>query len=727
MCGIAGIIRVTPAGQPPRGIDDAWILALDQAIAWRGPDDRGVFRDTARAGDGQTVEVALVHRRLSIIDHAGGHQPMSCSVADGAARAHEHEASGPAGRGEAGGAAGGRMALVFNGAIYNHRALRATLIAAGAMFASDHSDTEALLRLCQHLGDHTGWPGALARGGDEAAGLGDGSAEGAGVQGMYALACWDGRRAQLLLARDASGEKPLWVTRRAGGLLAFASTAAALAQLHALLGWEGALSWVEDAVVAAPKGGAAALQPAACADWLALGWSSMHAPQRGIAAIRPGAACVVDARAIDALTLAQLGWDPPGPARPARTTTARARARQLRTTPRQALALVDQQISAAVQQTLDADVPIGLFLSGGVDSSLVAHYACQHAGPLPAYCVRMPDPAYDESAYAQQAASACGAKLTLIDPPADPLADLRALIGLIGVPLGDSSLLPAWWLCRGAGQSVRVALTGDGGDELFLGYERQRAARWLGALAPLAWALPPAVVGRVLDRRDPKSRSAKLARLIDAARGVRAPGGGMDLLAIFPRSLRQRVLAGPVDGQLLGHRYDARFDLEHALPGDLMLKTDTASMAAHVEARAPLLHPLVRKASASLPRSTLALGGKRKGLLRALARRHYPAALVDRPKMGFAVPIGRWLAEDHGGLGTALGDALASSQPFGPLHDALPLSMPALRSMFDEHRAGRVDHGQRLFVLLSLWLWVGQGAEPGRAMVSQAALTRSAE
>lgn len=692
MCGIAGIIRFTPAGQSPRGIPEEWIDALDASIAWRGPDGRGTFRDETTTRDGQTVQVALIHRRLAILDIAGGRQPMVWQPRPGSTPDD-------------------RLALTFNGCLYNHRQLRTQLAAIGHHFTTDHSDTEALLHLCKHRRAQRDNPTRSDP--LNAAPLRE------VLQGMYAYAAWDRAAAMLTLARDPHGEKPLWITQPDDSTLAFASTVAALRAFNKLS--------TAAAGPDAPAGDGSRvnhantetdarspLDRAACVDWFALGWSSMRSPLRSIVALSPGEEITIDAERLAAEAgHARCGSSASSgsnaqqqrgatrwPSFSAKQGSSVAVASALSVTPAEAMREVGRRLDAAVRDMLDADVPVGLFLSGGVDSSLVAHYACKHAGTLPAFCVRMPDAAYDESEYARLAARSCGAELCIIDPPADPLEDLKKLIAHIGVPFSDSSLLPTWWLCRGARERIKVALSGDGGDELFLGYERQRIARFIRNAKPLIALLPM----RVLDRRDPKSRQAKLARLIEACRGA----GGIDLLANFPLSLRRKLLRAPAQGELANsddYPYDEAFDRQHYLPGDLMLKADTASMAAHLEARSPMLHPLVSDYAMRLPRRVLLLNNQRKGLLRALAKQHYAAAMIDRPKMGFALPIGRWFREDHAGFMTTLRDGFASSSPFGELGEALGLNIKRLQTMLDEHQAGSVDHGQRLFGLLVMVLW----------------------
>ncbi len=363
---------------------------------------------------------------------------------------------------------------------------------------------------------------------------------------------------------------------------------------------------------------------------------------------------------------------------------------------------------------LNADVPVGVFLSGGIDSSLITHYARKHAD-VAAFCVRMPDPRYDESRHASAVAKRLGVPLTLLDAGASPAEDLPRLIHELGLPFGDSSLLPTHWLCRAARQHVKVALGGDGGDELFAGYDRHAIAPWLRRLSPLLRVLPE----MILPARDPKALSTKARRLIEAAKG----DGYTDLSAIFPTALYQRLVPGRtglncVPGPIgdLDKTDPPRLDFEVYLPGDLMRKVDTASMSVALEVRSPMLANRLVASALSEQLSSLMPHGQRKGLLKQVARKYLPPDIVDRPKQGFAIPIGDWFRSDFGSLRQLLRDHLLAPEPFGP--DALGINaminMNYVRQMLKEHDdagtrslwpwKGR-DHSQRLYMLLVLSIW----------------------
>lgn len=677
MCGIAGILRVTPPGSgtevPPawRGaesIPESWLDALDAAIAHRGPDGSGRFRDSAVRPDGTRVEVALVHRRLSIIDHADGAQPMVSER----------------GKGLKGGGHEGLVAVVFNGCIYNHRELRAELEKAGRAFVTDHSDTEVLIH---------GWR-EWTREPEDGVDDDDGGSVPESLHGMFAAAIWDRCRAKLALIRDGDGEKPLYVRAIDGhGSFAFSSVASGLSSLCAE--------------------GAGDLDASALADWAAMGGAAERSPWPHVWQLARGADGWMfdggppDHRAwsesrsplsIEILCVLGLVFSP----------LLLVLLLLNREKPRKWAGRIDAlepRLRDAVHRRLEADVPLGCFLSGGIDSSLIAHYAKQARPDLTTLCMKMPDPRYDESEHAAAVARHLGTNHITLDVRPSAAEDVVHLITQLGLPFADSSLLPTYWLCKAARRHVKVALSGDGGDELFMGYNRHAAARWLPLLRPIAWAWPTSGY----DERDPTSRDAKTARLIRAARGK----GYTDLVAIFPSELRRRVFRARPSGagiecnrsRFLGRGQARRFDLEHYLPADLLRKTDTASMSVGLEVRCPFLDRAVAASALGTPVRALMRGNRPKAMLRELAAKHLPREIVDRPKQGFAVPVGEWFRTDFGGLRSLLMDLLDSREPFGASGDALDIDMAAVRAMVDEHMENRRDHGQRLYALMVLGVW----------------------
>jgi len=692
MCGIGGILRTD--GQP---IPEEWLDAIDARIAYRGPDGHGRFRDRVEIDDPKVpggkrvIEVAFVHRRLSIIDHADGHQPM---VSERGRNENE-----------------GLVAVVFNGCIYNHRELRKELEGNGHKFVTDHSDTEVLIHGWREWGE------------DLAAHL----------EGMYAFAIWDRTRGWLALSRDVFGEKPLYYSAHAStstlrfrAKLAFSSD---FWSLHAL-----AIQLHDDS-------GAA---PEWTPKYLRFGYLAAESLiQSDVKVVSPGES---KAASIDNELIPldpdpfDYGYEPnldgSDPFEPED---------------------VERRLDLAVLRRLDSDVPLGCFLSGGVDSSLITLFVKRHRPDVQTFSVRMPDERYDESKHAERVAAHLDVDHTTLDVAMNPAEDLVRLIDVLGQPFGDSSILPTYWVSKAAREHVKVALSGDGGDEMFLGYERYQAVRTLAKHR--GWF---SLIPQVLQRSHPKSWLHKLGRLGDMARDYPTVGaeamesifGVADIEQLghhvkpthwrrdqveaivrgrrvfaelfkfdFRRSDSRRGLiqglqrgyrAGLVEGTLdlndpLKELQD--FDVWQYLPDDLLRKVDTASMACGLEVRCPFLDRDLARAALSAPIRQLMPGGQRKGLLRQIARKYLPKEIVDRPKMGFAIPIGEWFRSDDlpargAGMKTLLLDHLNSAEPFGPIQ----LNKKAVQRFIDEHMTGKRDHGQRLFTLLTLSIWARQQA-----------------
>jgi asparagine synthase (glutamine-hydrolysing) len=398
---------------------------------------------------------------------------------------------------------------------------------------------------------------------------------------------------------------------------------------------------------------------------------------------------------------------------------------------------VDQALESAVQARLVADRPLGCFLSGGVDSSLISLYAKRHMPEIQTFCLRMPDQRFDESRIAASVASQIGARHTTLEVSTDVAADLVRIIEEIGAPFGDSSLLPTMWLCREAKKHVTVALAGDGGDELFAGYERHLAAPALDYWWWLFRLLPRSLI----EGSGAKSPLSKLNRLCVASddilfqrqacmllrrlwsnpqlkrlfvpNGDGRPGYAMGT-GIYPeratrRFLWQRLMRAWKDphaawtasvSDALDH------DIDDYLPNDILFKTDSASMHSALEVRAPFLDSKVAALARSATIDSLMPNGQRKGLLRALARKYLPASIVDRPKMGFAIPLADWFRSDFGSLRTLLGDLVINAKdPFPADILGCELNRTFIRELFDQHMSGKRDHAQRLYALLVMAIW----------------------
>jgi len=676
MCGIAGILRVHRGPPPPvaASIPEGWLDILDEGIRHRGPDGHGRFRDRVVRADGATVDVALVHRRLAVIDPETGQQPMV-------------SARGP---GDPGQPRSGCVAVVFNGCIYNHRDLRAELAAVGHRFRTDHSDTEVLIHGWREWG--LDLPLHL--------------------DGMFAAAIWDGASGSLAAIRDRFGEKPFYDRTVEGESLdvAFASSAAPLLALP----W--AMEYQDDAGLPARTIWSA---------WIGSGYAPQVPPVGGLGTLPAGSLqwvgpldpatrrAVVRGREAE-MQVARWWLPPPRAHRP----------------PRDHL---ESLLRSSVHERLEADVPVGCFLSGGIDSGLVAAFAREKAPNLEAFTVRMPDPRFDETDAAAATARHLGLRHTALHCDARPAEDVVDLIQSVGLPYGDSSLLPTAWVSRAARNHVRVCLSGDGGDEMFCGYERYRAATLLGLMGPAA-KLARLALPLVTPDGDPTSRRTRRSRFLHAA----AHGGAHELADIFPQRIMREMFPAPAPAlggrafrvtlgvfhalyaltapilELLwreGARQEVWYDAMFYLPCDLMAKVDTASMRVGLEVRSPMLAVGLSSAALSATIPHLMPRGRRKALLRGIARRYLPRETVDRPKMGFAIPVGEWFRSDFGGMRQLLLDHLHSTEPFGPPSLGLDLDMSVVRRLLDEHMSARRDHSQRLYMLLvlSIWSrWLGQ-------------------
>lgn len=679
MCGIAGIIRIhdPKVGDPPPplvAIPEAWLDTLDESIKHRGPDGQGRFRDRAVRDDGIVVDVALVHRRLSIIDHEGGHQPM---VHDGSRLrpdltyqpgetpiiASEVEPDVPL------------VVVVFNGCIYNHRELRKELEAKGHVFETDHSDTEVLVH---------GWREYGLKAADR-------------LDAMLACLTWDRTNGQFAIGNDLTGEKPLYdgpIHHSNATGLVVASSPSAYSHYSRLTECKERCKlispkvdlWIADGADCSPASLVNCVTPGA---WSVLPVPpSQHGESDGAAFNTP----VLDRNRLQHHVT-----------RPSRQRVSPQRELD----PKSTLQILEK----TVVSRLEADVPLGVFLSGGIDSGIISAIAKEHRPDIKTFTVRMPDARFDESEAAAETAKHLGTDHHTLDCDPNPADDLVHLIHQLGMPFGDSSLLPTYWVSKAAREHVKVALAGDGGDELFGGYRRHTIAPKLNRYRSLLRLIPT----RLLDRRTPGSKGDYLARLANAARF----GGYPELLAIFQtRDLRNLITKSnePHTNVMFQEITDPlRYDFDHYLPDDLLRKTDTASMAVGLEVRAPFLARELVEAALRTPLDVLMPNGERKGLLKQVARKYLPDHIVDRPKQGFAIPIGEWFRTDYGSMRTLLYDHLESADPFPGLAEAgVNINTGFVRTMLREHDAageksinpwrGR-DHSQRLYMLLVLSIW----------------------
>jgi asparagine synthase (glutamine-hydrolysing) len=551
----------------------------------------------------------------------------------------------------------GELWLTFNGEIYNHRALRRQLERLGHAFTSDHCDTEVLLH------GYREWGTELPK----------------HLHGMFAFAVYDTKHRSLYLCRDRIGKKPLHLYRDQR-VLHFGS----------LIG-----------SVLAACGTAPDIDRHALGHLLAFGYTNSQGLLRGISELPAGHWMLVEPGRQVRL---EAYWQPPPVSKSITKLGAVEGATEL--------------ITEAVHARLDADVPLGCFLSGGIDSSLIAAIAQKRLSAdsqrLKTFSVAMPEAMYDEGPFARAVARHIGSEHHELIAHPTVTDDLHRLIATIGEPFGDSSILPTYWLSAATREHVSAALSGDGGDELFGGYDRYRALRMLDRHA---WWLRlfPSAIGAGGDVR---SRLSRVGRLIRAARLREAADRYMSMIRIFsPRHIgRLGMDVLPIDtppewtDEVNSAESARRWDLGHYLPFDLLRKVDRASMAVALEVRCPMLDTQVMDFASHVPLAVLAPGGRAKKLLREVAAPLLPRAIVERPKRGFAVPIGRWFRDD---LRSALRNWLLGTDHLVDLG----CRSAEVHRMIEQHSDGRTDHTHRLFVLLTLVMWrqwLADGARPAR-------------
>jgi asparagine synthase (glutamine-hydrolysing) len=644
MCGIAGLLDTTRATGP----DVLHQRARDMAstLIHRGPDDAGTWVDAE-------VGVGLGHRRLEVVGRgAQGQQPM--------------------------GSPSGRWIVSYNGELYNTPALRAELEGTGLDIRGT-SDTEVLVGGL----DRWGLFGTLER-----------------IEGMFAFAAWDRRERRLHLARDRFGEKPLfygWV----GPVFAFASE---LKAFHTLPTFEARVN--RDAV----------------AEYLRL--SCVPAPAciyHGLAKLGPGARVCVETGTVAGRLPQQVAYWSAGEA-----IDAACRLRPL-ADDREAIEVVEGALSDAVGARSLAEVPVGALLSGGIDSSLTVALMQRHSGhPVRTFTVSFEDEAFDEAPAAAAVATHLGTEHTTVAMSAQDVFDLVPRVPDIwDEPFSDSSQLPTYLVAKVARQAVTVALSGDGGDELFAGYNRHA---WLDRVWRAADPFPPSLrrgVGGTLRRippgavdsvaarlpsrwqvRLPSTKVAKLGRVLEASSvdaAYRALVSHWEDPALLVRGASPtpavigngHTTPGSPDvmAQLL------RTDLVTYLPDDIMTKVDRAAMAVSLETRTPFLDRGVLEAAWRLPPTSKRRDGTAKWLLRQILYRHVPASLVDRPKMGFGVPVGNWL---RGPLRPWAEDLLSESA----LARHGFLRPEPIRQAWNLHQAKRRDLSAELWGVLMLQAWL---------------------
>ncbi len=624
MCGIAGFVEQqgSQAALPGGGAVDV-LDRMCRVIAHRGPDDQGM-----------TVKgrVALGMRRLSIIDLAGGHQPIS---------------------GE-----DGSVTVVFNGEIYNYRELQRDLEARGHRFET-HSDTEVIVHAYEEYGA-------------ACVNL---------FRGMFAFALWDDYAQKLFVARDRVGKKPLYYTQTARGTFVFGSELKSLLQ-HPEVRPES--------------------DPVAIDAYLSFGYvPDPLSILRGVHKLPPGHHLSFT----DGQISIQQYWD--FSYKPARVRREEDYLEELRA-----------QLDEAVKVRLVADVPLGAFLSGGVDSSAVVGLMARHSSrPVKTFSIGFHEDTYNELKYARVAAKHFNTEHYEFIVTPESCEVLDELVWHFDEPFADPSAIPTYIVSKLAREHVTVVLSGDGGDELFAGYTRYvtnhrrsgfaRLPRFFrhGVMQPLSRRLPHGAWGRnylhniALDALD---------RYADSMSFFTA----LNKLSLYTEDFRRQLNGSGPEGWMAGcfREYAARVQsgeaLDHLLyldsktylPGDILTKVDRMSMAVSLEARAPLLDHKLIDFVTSIPASMKMKGLETKHILKRAVRDFVPAEILNRPKQGFGIPIQQWINKQ---LRERIYETLTEQRTrqrglFEPRY---------IHTLLDEHMRGRRDQSMPLWVLLMLELW----------------------
>ncbi len=619
MCGIYGIFQLDGAPADP-----GLMPAMGRIIAHRGPDDEGHHADGP---------CAIGMRRLSIIDLAGGHQPLSSS--DGA------------------------LWLVCNGEIYNFRELRRELEQLGHRFKTG-SDSEVILHGYAHYGDEF-----VHR-----------------LNGMFGFALWDARQRRLVIGRDRLGVKPIYVYRDARRL-AFASEAKALLAL---------------------PGVAAEIDRPALHAYLNLGY--VPAPLsllRGVGKLPPASMLLVEGGRTEERRYWRI---------PASIDTEIAEDEWVQR--------VRARLEQSVHMQMVSDVPIGAFLSGGIDSSTVVGYMAAHSDqPIRTYSIGFEgtaaDDYYNELPYARRVADLFRTKHREIIVRPDVVALLPQLLWHMDEPLSDTAFITTYLVSQFARQDVTVILSGVGGDELFGGYRRYLGNHYQGYFERLpGWGRrAAAAVGRRLpsDRHSPMLNLSRLARGFLEGAALPFEERYRAYVQVFPKDeVRTLLRTGPEEQpDMLDAAFEhaggtdslnrlLRVDAETMLPDDLLMLTDKMSMATSLECRVPLLdHELVELA-ARMPEAIKIRGGRLKHAMKQAVSELLPRDILERGKRGFGTPMGAWLKRD---LAPLVGGLL--SEP--AIRRRGLLDSPGIQTLISAHAANRIDGTDRLLTLLNLEIW----------------------
>jgi asparagine synthase (glutamine-hydrolysing) len=556
----------------------------------------------------------------------------------------------------------GTVRMVFNGEIYNYRVLRQRLQGRGHRFATD-GDGESILHLYEDLGTDCF----------------------AHLNGMFAIAIWDANRHRLILARDRIGQKPLYYSVHDSRLV-FGSELKALAEVEGVCG---------------------EIDPAAIDEFLT--YQYIPPPGtiwKGVRQLPPGHFASFENGRVSV----EKYWNfDPTVERPCDRHEAMEQLREL--------------LTDSVRLRLQSDVPLGSFLSGGIDSSLITALAQQQTpDPVRTFSIGFPVADFDETAYAAQVAAHLGTQHQRFEVMPSGVEIIDKLVWHYDQPFADSSAVPTWYLSELTRREVTVALSGDGGDELFAGYDRYRAL-WLSERIkgwfPLHRVPGIGYVQRLPDSNRQRSIIRRGKRFLEAF-GESAPRRYLNWLQIFPESMRAelynddfvRTLPDSDPFDFLQSAWDrsqgrdvvtraSLTDILTYLPFDLCTKVDVASMAHGLEVRQPMLDYRVVEFAASLPVRLKFRGGRGKLLLQDTFGSLIPQSIFTRPKMGFGIPIGTWFRNELVPLvhDTILSPEARINAYFRPA---------AVAEVFRSHQAGEQNHGYRLWNLLILEKWLRQ-------------------
>ena len=638
MCGIAGLLAFDSAHSRQQLYDIA--EAMNTSLRHRGPDDEGVWLDAE-------APVALAHRRLSIVDLSpAGHQPMISSD--------------------------NRFVITYNGEVYNHEEIRPELLARGIRFRG-HSDTEVMLEAFSAFGIEA----TIKR-----------------LIGMFAIGVWDRRERTLTLVRDRLGIKPMYWAKF-GGLFLFGSE---LKALRAHPGWtprvnRGAVAaYLRHNYVPAP-----------------------HTIYEGVFKLEPGSILALPWNGEPHVT---RFWD-------ARSVACAGLANPFRASDGELTDQLEHLLKDAVRRRMIADVPVGAFLSGGIDSStVVALMQAVNPGQVKTYTIGFDIAGFDEARHAATVAEHLRTEHTELTVTSQQARDvIPRLPDFYDEPFADSSQIPTYLVSAMTRRHVTVALSGDGGDEVFAGYNRYQLATraWQNlsllpralrhGMAATITGISPERWSRLLAFLPARMRPAQTGDKLHKLASVMSAGDGDAIYRQLvthwePKQLLSGVaepkgviwdpsVAAEIPSLLERMQF---LDLVTYLPDDILTKVDRATMAVALEARVPLLDHRVVEFSWRLPSSAKIRNGKSKWLLRQVLDRHVPRELVERPKMGFGIPLGEWL---RGPLRDWV-EALLSEKR---LREAGLLDPARVRQYWSEHLQGRRNWQYLLWDVLMLEAW----------------------